>query len=133
MVEQRDFGAVGQALGVGGGEQVLLVQVGDIQAAARFKQRMLAETLRRRFIECPAGAGQRLDLFGAIGLHEHGRRTPRGVITRLGFTFQYQHLLRGCQPVPERGTGNTAANDHAVERLRHNLAIACSRSRNYHL
>ncbi|KAG0738753.1 hypothetical protein G6F65_021117 [Rhizopus arrhizus] len=72
---------------------------------------MLAEPLGRLLVEGAAGAGERLDLRGAVGLHEHGRGTAGGVITRLGLAFQHCHGRRGAQAVGHGRTGDAGA-DH---------------------
>ncbi|MNN23306.1 hypothetical protein D3C81_1366990 [compost metagenome] len=113
-IEQADLGAVGQVLRVGLLEQLLLFKAGHVKAAARLKQWVFAEALWRRFIKCPAGAGQCLDLRRAVGLHEHGCRTPRRVVARLRLAFEQQHLLLASQAIAQGGTGDPGANDQGV-------------------
>ncbi|MNL66986.1 hypothetical protein D3C87_1915290 [compost metagenome] len=72
---------------------------------------MLAEALRRVLVESAAGAGKRLDLRRAVGLHEHGRGAAGGVITRLGLAFQHCHGRRGAQAV-SHGCAGDAGADH---------------------
>ncbi|MNV72960.1 hypothetical protein D3C71_1660820 [compost metagenome] len=110
-------------------EQRALFQAGDVQAATRFQQRVLAETLRWCFVEGPAGAGQRLDLRGAVGLHEHGCRTPGGMVARLCLALEQQHLLLAGQAIAQGCTGNAGADDQGVVDRGH--ARSCQA--NYHL
>ncbi len=88
-------------------QQILLIRRPDVQHAARAEERMLAEALRRMLVERAAGARKRLDLRGAVGLHEHGRGSTGRVITG----FQHRHGRRGAQAVGHGGAGDARA-DH---------------------
>ncbi|MNN91426.1 hypothetical protein D3C81_2095420 [compost metagenome] len=72
---------------------------------------MLGKALRRLFVEGAAGAGQRLDLRRAVGLHEHGRGAAGGVVAGLGFALQHCHGRRGAQAVGHGRAGDAGA-DH---------------------
>ncbi|MCY1409990.1 hypothetical protein D9M71_253520 [compost metagenome] len=128
-VQQADFCAIGQVLRVSLLKQFTLLQAGHIQTASRLQQRVLAEALRWRFVEGSAGAGQCLDLWGAVSLHEHGRRTPGGMVARLRFTLDQQHALLTGQAVAQRSAGDASTDDQGVVGRGH--ARSCQA--NYHL
>lgn len=113
-VDQRDVGRLAAEFVVDLSQQILLVGRGDVQHAARAQQGMLAETLRRMFVEIAAGAGQRLDLGGAVGLHEHGGRAAGGVVAGLGFALQHHDGGGRAQAVGHGCAGDAGADDGVI-------------------
>ena len=76
---------------------------------------MFGERGGRLLIEASAGAGQGLDLWRAIALHEHCSRAPGGVVTRLAFTFEHHDTGLAGQAISQGGPRNTTADDGEIE------------------
>jgi hypothetical protein len=98
-------------------QQILLALAGDVDHAARRKQRVLGEAFGRMLVEGAAGARQRPDRGRAIGLDEHRGRAAGRVVTRLGLTLEHEHAIPppDAQLIGDRCAGNARANDDVVE------------------
>ena len=102
------------------GAQVLAVEFGRVTVeihghfAPWRQQWVFAETCGWLVEEGPAGQRQRAYLRGAVRGGIECRRTPGGVIGRVVFTLQHQHLAVLRQPEPGGRAGNAAADNDEV-------------------
>jgi hypothetical protein len=85
--------------------------------AVRHQQRILVEAVRRMTQKGAALDLQLLQRRYRIPLDEHRRAAPGGVISRLFFALEQQHIANAArrQEVRERGTGDAAPDDDDFE------------------